>query len=92
MSNNDISVLDLVVSNTVANGDLLILVREPNSAPSTNTILISTFLSGIYANPTNLTGILTTSNSVYIQNLPSTDPHSNNQLWSNGGVLMVSAG
>lgn len=44
MAGADESLLDLEVSNTFSNSDLLIIVRDPLGDPTTNTITAQTFV------------------------------------------------
>ena len=45
MANTDIKTSELPVTGTLANNDLLLVVRSPNSNPTTNTITLNTFRS-----------------------------------------------
>jgi hypothetical protein len=61
-----------------------------NSIAQTATISIT----NLFANSelAIVANTLTTNSSVILVNLPTSNPHVNNQLWSNNGVLMVSGG
>jgi aspartate/methionine/tyrosine aminotransferase len=75
MSNTDIKTSELPATNTLANTDLLLVVRSPNSNPTTNTISLNTFravlaIANTPANSTALTvlggTLLYDSNYLYI--------------------------
>ena len=42
MSNTDIKTSELPPASTLANTDLLVVVRSPNSSPTTNTVTLNT--------------------------------------------------
>ena len=49
-ANADVSLLDLVETTSVANGDLLLIVRDPTGAPTTNTATVNAFVASIANN------------------------------------------
>lgn len=60
MSNTDIKTSELPVTSTLANTDLLLVVRSPGSNPTTNTIALNSFravlpIANTPANSTALT-------------------------------------
>ena len=48
MANTDIKTSELTPASTLANTDLLVVVRSPNSSPTTNTVTLTTLRSVIH--------------------------------------------
>lgn len=47
MANTDIKLSELTTTSTVANSDIFVVVRSPNSSPTTNTLTLSVLRSNL---------------------------------------------